>query len=294
MRSLGAGLLSHYQGVKHTVAYCVKMTRKDSTVVAFTEHDRDLVVSGTTYRAAVGCQLSALRFASVIDRDTFVVEGLIAGLSTSVEEPDTIVGLYSNALVEVLEVNWQDTTQIRPVKRGRVAQVSPKGMFYSMEVESLSSILLRSNLVESYTADCAADFGDTRCGVTPTSQAGTITGVTDAVTLVASGFAGPGTAGYYSFGKLVINSIPWAINQIKEYNHGTKTFTLALPLPLVDGAPQVGDTFTAYQGCDRKYTTCRDTHSNVEKFRGFPFMPNQSALRKVPNVVPGLGYVAGD
>ncbi len=294
MRTVGASLITHYDGREHSLAYCVKITRRDGGVVSFTDHDRDLVVSAVTYRAAVGCQVSGIRFASVLDKDTFVVEGLIVGLSTAVEESDSIVGLYSNALVEVFEVNWADLTMnTRPVKRGRVAQVSPNGMFYSLEVESLACALLRNNIIEAYNADCNADFGDTRCGATPATYTGTITGVSDAITIVAAAFGGPGTAGYFRFGKIVIDSIPWAINQIKEYNSGTKTFTLALPLPLVDGAPQVGDTFTAHQGCDKKYTSCRDTHSNLDNFRGHRFIPAKSSLSKTPNVVPGAGYVVG-
>jgi uncharacterized phage protein (TIGR02218 family) len=46
--------------------------------------------------------------------------------------------------------------------------------------------------------------------------------------------------------------------------------TLVLPLP---AAPEAGDTFTAYPGCDRTLATCTAKFDNRLNFRGMPFVP---------------------
>jgi uncharacterized phage protein (TIGR02218 family) len=295
MRNVGASLNTHYLGRELTLALCVKITQRDGTVLGFTDFDQDLTVSSVLYRSSVGCQVSSVRFASSIEEDRVVIEGILFSAVYAVQEPVAIVGMLSNAAVDIFEVNWADLSMgTRPIKKGYVAQVSPKGTFYSIEVESLASRLLRNNLVETYNADCNADFGDARCTKVPASYVGTITAITDEVTLVASAFGGPATPGYFSFGKIIINSISWAVNQVKLYNSGSKTFTLAIPLNLVNGAPSIGDTFTVFEGCDLLYSSCRDTHNNVVNFRGFPFIPlSESITTKYPPQ-PEDGYLAGE
>ena len=277
MRYAGAGLIAHYAGTELTLAVCLKITQRDSVVISLTDHDQDLVVSGTTYRSAYGFEMAELRRSPSIEDDATVIEGLIVSAATGIKEISALAGKLLNAVVEIFEVNWQDTTQVMPLKYGRITQVQPKGSFFSLSIEGLSSKLTRGEVLEKYITECQADFGDARCGIAVANAAGTITAVTDSITLVASAFGGPGTAGYYSYGKIVINSIPWAVNQIKSYTHATKTFVLALPLPLVSGSPQVGDTFTAYQGCDKRASTCKTTFSNLVNFRGFPFVPDRDA-----------------
>jgi uncharacterized phage protein (TIGR02218 family) len=289
MRTVGASLLGHYQGIALTLANCVKITQKNGTVLGFTDHDRDLVVAGVTYRSSVGCKVSTVRFTSAIEEDRFVVEGLMVALSYAVQETTSVVGRLSYGAIDIFEVNWADLTMnTRPIKRGRIAQVTPKGNFYTLECEGLMSVLLRKNMLETYNADCNADFNDVRCGKAPVTHAGVITSIPNSTQIIASAFGGPATPGFFEFGRIDITGAVDITSQIKTYDSGTKTFTLALPLPLIDGAPTIGSSFTAYQGCDRKYATCRDTHNNLSKFRGFPFIPGAQALRGV-NVTPDEG-----
>ena len=54
MKTLSLALQNHLVGECLTLAHCWKLTRRDSTVMGFTDHDRDLLVSGVTYAAATG------------------------------------------------------------------------------------------------------------------------------------------------------------------------------------------------------------------------------------------------
>ena len=54
------------------------------------------------------------------------------------------------------------------------------------------------------------------------------------------------------------------------------TGALALAYPLA-AVPAVGDSFTAYPGCDRTQATCAAKFANTANFRGFPFVPPPAA-----------------
>ena len=52
MRTIPAGLKAHLDGGATTVCHAWRVTRRDGTVLGFTEHDHDLVFGGTLFAAA--------------------------------------------------------------------------------------------------------------------------------------------------------------------------------------------------------------------------------------------------
>jgi uncharacterized phage protein (TIGR02218 family) len=55
---------------------------------------------------------------------------------------------------------------------------------------------------------------------------------------------------------------------VKFYEAGV--FDLISPLPKV---PAIGDIFTAYAGCDKSQTTCKNVFNNIHRFSGEPYIP---------------------
>ena len=53
---------------------------------------------------------------------------------------------------------------------------------------------------------------------------------------------------------------------------------LSMPFPI-----QKGDTFTAYPGCDRYFSTCKESFNNVVNFRGFPYIPGRDSVSRYPD-----------
>ena len=51
----------------------------------------------------------------------------------------------------------------------------------------------------------------------------------------------------------------------------------AMPQPI---AP--GDTFIVTAGCDKRFATCRDRFTNVVNFRGFPHIPGNDFVVRLP------------
>ncbi len=83
-------------------------------------------------------------------------------------------------------------------------------------------------------------------------------------------------AGYFSLGKLQMTSGAlqgtWIGIQTQVGGTGSQPATLTLTPPLL-APPAPGDAFTAWPGCDRALSTCRNKFNNAGNFRGFPWIP---------------------
>jgi uncharacterized phage protein (TIGR02218 family) len=57
---------------------------------------------------------------------------------------------------------------------------------------------------------------------------------------------------------------------VKSYVNAGGAVTVIYPWPF---APQNGDQFTIYPGCDKTLDTCTNKFGNRPRFRGFKFIP---------------------
>jgi uncharacterized phage protein (TIGR02218 family) len=73
---------------------------------------------------------------------------------------------------------------------------------------------------------------------------------------------------YWQYGFVVITSgaLAGVTRNIESYSNTNGTITVSSAFPT---AVPSGTTFTVYQGCDKRYATCRDKHSNTDHFGGF-------------------------
>lgn len=111
---------------------------------------------------------------------------------------------------------------------------------------------------------------------------GAVTSVTDRRMFAVSITDPAAVTGWYNGGVLT-----WETGQnagraaeIKDWNAGTNTVTMYLPLPYI---PSVGDLFRLYTGCDKQLETCRDKFNNVLNFRGEPYVPGQDEFLRYPD-----------
>jgi uncharacterized phage protein (TIGR02218 family) len=76
--------------------------------------------------------------------------------------------------------------------------------------------------------------------------------------------------GYFDNGQLVFTSGPnnGLVKAVRQYQGGLISFNSPLPF-----APNAGDTFTAYPGCDKRQVTCSGKFANLVNFEGFPYVP---------------------
>lgn len=280
MKTLSAGLAAHLASGATTLCHCWQVTRKDGTVMGFTDHDRDVIIDSVTYKAASGFTATAVEDQLGLAVSNLDVEGALS--SAAITEADLAAGLYDDAAITIMRVNWQDTSQRVVVRSGFLGQVSRGETVFSAELRGLAS-RLDQTAGRVFQRACAWELGDTRCNVNLAAAgnhgAGTVVSIVSAFEFTASGISSF-ASGVFSRGKIVWTSGANAglAIEVKAQTQQLPDARLALFLPMPK-AIQAGDQFTITAGCDKQLATCRDRFSNVANFGGFPHMPgNDFAL----------------
>ena len=276
-KSISANLKSHMAGEVTTLAMCWKLTRKDSTVYAFTNHDQNLTVSGTEYEASSGFLPSAMDHSRALNVDNLDVVALLE--SAKVTEADIVAGLYDHATVDIFVVNYNSIADgvMYLAKGWTLGEIQIKDNQFVAEIRGLTQHL-QNNIVDLFGPGCRADLGDTECGV-DVAGSYTVTGTVTAVTnrQVFTDSARGESTDFFAGGKLTWtsgNNNGYSM-EVKTFNISTEAITLFLPMPYTI---QVGDGYSMTYGCDKSRATCRDRFSNLVNFRGEPDLPGIDGL----------------
>jgi uncharacterized phage protein (TIGR02218 family) len=116
---------------------------------------------------------------------------------------------------------------------------------------------------------CTNTLFDARCGLFKASFANNLVAQPGCTTnKVITTSTQPDT--YFDNGQLIFTSGPNSglVKAIRKYKAGVMVFNSPLPF-----APNAGDTFTAYPGCDKTQNTCTAKFNNLANFEGFPYVP---------------------
>jgi len=250
-----------------TLASCWKVTRKDTTVFAFTDHDVDLLIGGTTYKAAIGFVPSAIERGTELKSDNQTLTGLID--SSDITAADMRTGKWDGARVEIIEVDWSALTSERTLLVGFLGAVELMDDQYSTTSNSMESELQKP-LGRTVQIRCDADLGDTRCKYSLSGDSGSVTTVVGPLSFIDVAITEADA--FYNGGKVIfLTGLNAGLTfDVKRYVAVSDTVELYEPVPY---DMQIGDTFDIYQGCDRTLATCKATFSNVDNFRGFPHVP---------------------
>ncbi|MGE3622967.1 MAG: DUF2163 domain-containing protein [Bdellovibrionales bacterium] len=278
MKPISPSLQSHLGGELTTLAYLVKITRRDGAVKGFTTFDSDLTVGGVTYKADGALTPSALESTAGLATDNLEVTGMLDG--GAIAGADIAAGLYDHARIDVYACNWADLSQgAVQLRRGWLGEVAVSGGHYVAELRGLHDLLQRV-VGDSYTPECRYDLGDSRCavGLAPLTVTGAVTAVTDNASFEDGARTEP--AGVFNYGRLLWTS---GANQglaMEVKNWDGAAFTLWLPMP---GPIALGDGYSVHPGCDKRFATCRDKFSNGVNFGGFPHVPGVGNILKYPD-----------
>ncbi|MGB4101339.1 MAG: DUF2163 domain-containing protein [Alphaproteobacteria bacterium] len=280
MKNLSPALQAHLGTECSTAAFLVKITRTDGVVRAFTNHDRDLVVGGVTYKADGAFNPSALVSDDKLATDNLAMTGILN--STDVTEADLDAGRYDHARVDVYIVNWADLSQgVMQLRRGWLGEVTLQATHYMAELRGLHDLLQRE-WGDYYTAECRHDLGDARCGIAlgVLTVSGSVTAAADAAHCIDT--ARGEADGWFNYGKLQWTSgaNSGLAVEVKQWDAVTRQFTLWLPMPQPIA---VGDAYTVIAGCDKRYATCKSKFSNLIRFGGFPHMPGVDRILHYPD-----------
>lgn len=250
---------------------------------------KDIVYGGHTYKAADGNLIPAFQRGPVttaIGTDTKNMElTLLCGPSTvigSLLVPTFAdYGGFDQAIVELdgLPMNtWGDTSNgTYNIWTGIVGDVRGDDTEVQLEVASVMR-LLQGAFPRNYTLPtCNNTLFDAACTLVKSSYA--TAGSVAAGTILTNQFT-TGGAINSSAHPFPQGSLTWLTGPNAGLSRTIKSYTgfvlvMNPPLPYL---PTVGDTFTAYPGCDKTQNTCITKYGNVPHFRGFPYMPNPITL----------------
>jgi uncharacterized phage protein (TIGR02218 family) len=292
MRTIPPALRAKLDSGVTTLAQAWKLTRRDGVVAGFTDHDRDLVIDGVSYRAGTGFGASEAtsRF------DLSVDGGDIAGAldDDTLCEADLAAGRYDAAEIESWLVDWNDVSLKALTARSTLGEVRREGTAFTAELRG-PAVRLSQESGRLYIAKCGADLGDTRCRADLGNPAwrgrGTVTALAGTSIVMAEGL-GSFADGLFSAGRLDWSSGGNAGLAVEVKQHrlvaGEVRLTLwqAMPEPIV-----AGDAFIVTAGCDKNFASCRDRFGNTNNFRGFPRIPGNDFVMSYPT--PGTVADAG-
>jgi len=275
MKSLSGDALTHLAGEELTLSTCWKIEADGQAAVGFTDHDTDLIVSGLTFSSLGGYAPTNIQSTSGLSIDNLDIKGLLSTLG--ITDADIQAGIYDYAEVWIFQVNWEDVTQVIPLKYGHLGEVRTNDSFLA-EFRSLSQ-LLSQTIGSVITPDCRAQLGDSECGITLSgfTVTGSVVAVTDRSKFTDT--TRTEADNHFKYGLLT-----WTSGNNNGYSMEVKTYTLSTgEFELFEPMPfdvQAGDAYSVYRGCDKFFSTCKDDFNNVVNFRGEPHVPTQDKISK--------------
>lgn len=292
MRTLDPALADHLASGVTTLCRAWRVTRRDGTVLGFTDHDRDLVVEGVTFIAASGVAGSESSEAQGLSVTGTELSGALS--ADALDAADLAAGLYDGAGVELLLVNWQAPAQQHLLRRGTIGEVRSEDGVFTAEIRALADAFNQTR-GRLFTPTCDADLGDARCGVDLSAPAHSarvvVSALEGALRLRVTGLDGF-AAGAFARGRAVFAGGANAgfVTEVKAHLVDAEGAVLRLwqrpPFEVMEG-----DEIALTAGCDKRFATCRDRFSNAFNFRGFPHMPGNDAVISV--AIPGEGGYDG-
>ena len=284
MKSLPTDLQESLASGATTLCRCWKLVRADEVLLGFTDHDDDLVFDGITYRAASGFTASSIDQSLGLNVDGLEVQGAL--VDDALNEDDLAAGLFDNARITVLLVDWQETDNRIILFAGSIGEVSRGEVQFSAEIRGLAHALNQPR-GRLFQRSCDADLGDGRCDIDISGTAyhgtGTVTQVSDGRSFRASGLESF-AADWFSRGRLVweTGANAGSVMEVKVHDLVSGEAVIELWEPMAQGIA-TGDTFAVTAGCDKTWKTCRERFGNGDNFRGYPFMPGNDWVTSYPN-----------
>ncbi|HZH53280.1 MAG TPA: DUF2163 domain-containing protein [Microvirga sp.] len=289
MRTIPDNLAAHLAEGATSLCHCWKLIRRDGQAFGFTDHDRDLAFGGVTFAARTGLEAAE----ASAELGFAVGGGEVAGalVSAGLTEDDISSGLYDDASVETWLANWANVEERVLLDIGSIGEIRRADGSFVVEVRGLMH-RLDAERGRLFRATCSADLGDAKCGVNLSSSAytgnGTVARTDGALVIAASGI---GFAdGWCTCGRLTwVGGANAGVSvEVKVHRavSGTDEFDLwqRAPQPIA-----VGDTFRVTAGCDKTHAMCRARFRNAVNFRGFPHMPGNDFIIRMPRQgEPGL------
>lgn len=263
-----------------TLARCWRVARKDGRVFGFTDHDGVLAFDDTEFLADSGLTALALEQGTGLGVDNTETLGALS--SDAISEADIAAGFFDGAEVKCWLVNWAEPSQRMVLFAGQIGEITRSGGRFQAEVRGLSEPL-NQPMGRVYQKACGSLLGDGRCRVDLERPEFTAVFSVQAQTensafqlVGAEGF----DDGWFTHGRLlhVASGMQGVIKEDRTTDAG-RDVTLWTPLL---GQVEDGAEVRLIAGCDGQFATCRFKFSNYLNFWGFPDIPGDEWITRVP------------
>lgn len=259
-----------------SITFCMSIVRPDGLKLGFTSHDRKLAIDGMNYVPNPGFSPSAILLCDEPAEAGMEVAGALA--SDLISRFDLDLGRWKGAEITVFACDWTapDSNRVElfagiigDVQRGS-GNSAEQFMF---DVLPRWSLLARSG-PPACSPLCRARLGDGQCGVDMsgrsidrrvTAQAGPRLMLDEGVVQEVA----------FAFGRIRFLEGPLAGVDRDILDLAGQQVTVAGWVP-PDAA--FGARVRLFEGCDGRFSTCRDRFGNSEAFRGEPHVPGTDAL----------------
>lgn len=269
-------------GTVTSLAFLWKISRTDGLQLGYTSHDAPINIDGFVYLSTPGFSVSALDVEATLVQPGPTIFGITS--STGIREDDLELGRWIGARFEISICDWRapemGTVTLLIGRAGNVSLSHPglvssaynggsqfvmevvRGEVWSGEIEPLRSSPL-----------CRSQFGDGACGVSLDSRH-VMLDVQSADGTIFQPVEMPANADAYVYGSFRVISGVFAgvTRQIKSV---APSF-IVLDMP-IDGLTPL-DRVRIWEGCDKRFATCRERFANTAAFNGEPHLPGRDAL----------------
>jgi uncharacterized phage protein (TIGR02218 family) len=251
------------------------LTLADGTVLRLTNADVPITFSGNTFATRPLVTRGKCRTIIGVEVDTLEVSiypqasNLLTGV---IWQQAARQGALDGAWIKVERAfitTWPAVVGTLVAFYGRVGDVDVLRSEIKFQVRSALELLNIQMPRNLYQAVCLNTLYDTSCQAVKAASTAT---ASVSASPTASGFttALGQSPGYFEQGVLTFTSGAnvGLKRTVKAFAGGA--FTFVSPWPT---APAIGDTFSAFAGCNKTLGTCTAKFGNIAHFRGFPEIP---------------------
>lgn len=277
MRDIPEALAATLEEEATSLAFCWRIERADGAALGFTSHDRPLTVDGLSCSPVPGMVPSALAHADSVEGGGMEVSGALG--SGRIRGDDIAVGRYDRAYATLSLVDWSAPGASVLLASGEIGDIVRKDERFEAELKSAHADLDRTPIALC-TPECRARLGDPRCRValSPLTHIARVTAVTGAARIETDRTLPDGALAYGRLRPLagVLAGLDFEIVASQGVSLDLRE-TVATRL-----AP--GDLVELREGCDRRFSTCRDRFQNKDNFRGEPHVPGTDSVIRYPSL----------
>lgn len=283
MRRVDPLLQARLDGGATHLCRCWRVRRRDGVEMGFTDHDRDLVFEGLTFRASSGMDASALQAGTGLSVDNGQAVGALSGAAVS--EADIRAGRYDRAEIWHWLVDWERPDLRVLMFRGSFGEIRRQDGAFEVELRGLAEAL-NAPVGRTIMKTCDRVLGDARCGFDASLPG--FAGEGEVVEVLASAAVRASGLGGFAGGWFTHGVLTW----LSGANLGESR---AVKLDKASGAGRgltlwqapgraiaVGDRFRVVAGCDKSAATCKAKFDNFLNFRGFPHIPGDDWVTAYP------------